>query len=113
MNIYISLPITGRPLPEAVNHADTVKSYLSKKGHVATSPFDIYAGDKPEWEDYMLADLRELLKSDAVCFCKGWESSPGCRLEMDAVREANVHRLITDEGKQIEIWYEDEPRTWR
>ena len=106
MNVYISLPVTGRPLPEAVDHADTVKSYLSRKGHVASSPFDIYAGDKPEWEDYMLADLRELLKSDAVCFCKGWEGSPGCRLEMDAVKETNAHRIAAGDGKLIEIMYE-------
>lgn len=86
MNIYISLPITGRE-KEAREHADMMKSALSKSGHRPVSPFDIYAGKHPAYEDYLCADLRALADCDAILLCAGWESSRGCRIEANFARE--------------------------
>lgn len=114
MNVYISLPVTGRPLPEAVNHADTVKTALSKQGHRVTTPFDVFAGANPGWEDYITADVNVAMTSDTVYFCDGWERSPGCRLEMNAVTEVNNHRIAVGEGgKLINVVFETPERKWR
>ncbi len=79
MRIYISLPISNDP--KAREKADLIKATLSRQGHKPVSPFDIYAGDKPTYEDHICYDLRAMLDCDAVLFCKGWEKSCGCNIE--------------------------------
>lgn len=101
MNIYISVPISGRPIEEARNHADLVKSALSRKGHTATTPFDVYAGKNPTYEDYICYDLRAMLECDAVYFCGGWEQSCGCNIEHDVAMRFKAH-----EKKDFKIMYE-------
>lgn len=86
MRIYISLPITGVE-NEAREHADLIKASLSRLGYTPVSPFDIYAGKNPSYIDYLCADIKELVKCDAVMFCKGWQFSRGCRIERAFAQE--------------------------
>lgn len=74
MKIYISLPISSRDISEARQHADLMKSALSRLGHTPVSPFDIYAGYKPDYYDYLCADLRALDGCDAIMMCRGWKN---------------------------------------
>jgi hypothetical protein len=36
---------------------------------------------KPQWSDYMRADIQKLCESDCVYFLRGWEKSKGACLE--------------------------------
>lgn len=89
--VYISVPISGRPLEEARHEADLVKRMLSIQGYDPVSPFDIWAGDGATWEDHMVADLRALMGCDAIYMCPGWAMSCGCCIEFDLVRNINTH----------------------
>ena len=81
MKIYISLPISGKPEKETREKADRIKAALSRAGHTPVNPFDIYAGDKPSYADYLCADLLALYDCDAIFLCEGWQFSRGCRIE--------------------------------
>lgn len=100
MRIYISLPITGNE-QSAREKAAIVKTSLSKQGHKPISPFDIYAGKDPTYDDYICYDLRAMLGCDAIYFCKGWEQSCGCNIEHDAAL-----RYIAHGKKNFKITYE-------
>jgi hypothetical protein len=84
MKIYISIPITGQ-VEKARDHADVIKAFISRRGDIAVSPFDIYAGKHPEYADYLAADIRALLQCDGIFFASGWEESLGCNIEHDIV----------------------------
>lgn len=100
MKIYISLPITGQER-EAREHADMVKSALSRKGYKPVSPFDIYAGKNPTYADYLCRDLRALADCDAILLCEGWERSRGCRIEADFAREFGKKILYENEDHKF------------
>lgn len=83
MKIYLSLPISNLPIEQVRNKADLIKTYLSKSGQTVVSPFDIYAGENPTYEDHLAEDIRQLLNCDAIYLCKGWNMSCGCSIEHD------------------------------
>lgn len=101
MKVYISLPITGRPLQEVKAHADAVKRLLEDMRLKPVSPLEIYAGENPCYAEYMGADIAVLLQCDGVIFCKGWQSSCGCCIEFDA-----VHRMNSMREAGIAVFYE-------
>ena len=80
MNIYISLPISGRE-KEAREKADRVRAMLSSKGLTPVNPFEIYTGEGAEYFDHICYDLRALADCEAVFLCEGWEHSKGCLIE--------------------------------
>lgn len=101
MKIYISIPISGYDIDKVREHADFVKMALSRKGYKPVTPFDIYAGKNPTYEDYICHDLRAMLDCDAIYFCQGWEHSCGCGVEHDtAMRFKAYHK------KDFKIMYE-------
>lgn len=69
--IYISIPITGRDEARHREYADLMKARLSRSGWRPVSPFEIYAGKKPTYADYICYDLRALADCDAVVMCEG------------------------------------------
>lgn len=81
MKIYISIPISGHDETAQREKADMMKARLSRLGHAAVNPFDIYAGENPTYIDFIVADLRQLWTCDAIMLCKDWQKSRGCRLE--------------------------------
>lgn len=84
-------------------HADMIKAKLSRKGYNPVSPFDIYAGTNPTYNDYLSCDIRVLLDCDGAYFCKGWRFSFGCNIEHDVAR-----RLFLRDSNNFKIFYEDE-----
>ena len=100
--IYISIPITGYNVTTQRQKADLVKAKLSREGWTPVSPFDIYAGKNPKYEDYICADLRAMMDCDAIFMCKGWESSVGCRIEYSV---ATLMKIRT--GKPQEVIFEN------
>ena len=113
--IYISIPISGErggseevcKLKEqkAKEKADLLKAKLSREGYIVVSPFDVYCGKHPRYEDYICYDLRAMLDCDIVYFCEGWEHSLGCSVEHDVVMrfKSKVHDRNV---KDYEIRYE-------
>lgn len=91
MRIYISIPITGTDIRKTREKADLIKARLSRDGHTPVSPFDIYAGKNPTYEDYLCSGLQVMLGCDAVFFCKGWDESCGCSIEYNAVMRFKAH----------------------
>lgn len=89
MKIYISIPITGHDEHKQREKADLAKAMLSRAGHKAVSPFDIYAGHDPQYADYLCADLRTLADCDAIYLCDSWQFSRGCRIEANFAKEFN------------------------
>ena len=87
MKVYISIPISGHDETEVREHADLIKSSLSRAGHRPVSPFDVYAGKKPTYADYLCCDLRALADCDAIFLCNGWQFSRGCRIERNFAEE--------------------------
>lgn len=53
MKIYISLPISGRNLPDAVKEAATVEDIILAKGHTPINPFKVHPGTGTEYADYL------------------------------------------------------------
>ena len=98
--IYISLPITGQE-SKAREKADRIKTALSKKGYKPVSPFDIYSGSDPEYEDHICNDLRAMMDCDIIYFCQGWENSCGCGIEHDVVMRFKAYGK-----KDFKIMYE-------
>jgi hypothetical protein len=44
-------------------------------------------GAQSDYEEYLCQDIYQIIKVfDAVCFCRGWQQSRGCRLEMAAAK---------------------------
>lgn len=99
--VYISIPISGLPIGPVREKADLIKASLSRLGFEPVSPFDIYAGAKPTYEDYICCDLRAMLDCDAVYFCHGWRDSCGCNIEHDVAL-----RYIKFNKKQFKLMYE-------
>ena len=100
MKIYISVPISGQE-QKAREKADLIKAKLSREGNDVVSPFDVYAGKNPTYEDYICYDLRAMLDCDAILFCKGWEKSCGCNIEHDVAMRFKAHGR-----KEFKIMYE-------
>lgn len=102
MKVYISIPISGKPLKDTMQKADGIKSALSRKGYRPVSPFDIYCGNEPKYEDYLCHDLRAMMDCDAVYFCTGWEQSCGCNIEHDVAMRFKAYGK-----KDFKIMYEE------
>ena len=98
--VYISLPITGQE-SKAREKADRIKKALSQKGYKVVSPFDIYSGDNPSYEDHICHDLRAMLGCDVVYFCEGWDKSCGCGIEHDVVMRFKAYGK-----KDFKVMYE-------
>lgn len=93
MRIYISIPISNLDEKKQREKADRVKTMLSKMGHKAINPFEIYAGKEATLGRQIGYDIAVLIDfADAIFLCKGWRKSKGCQVE---AKVAEVY------GKQI------------
>jgi hypothetical protein len=100
MKIYLSGPISGkrngnrRAFDKVIKIID--KSFLGLGAIKIINPLEIakivdldfslrnrnrFYTVKPEWKDYMKADLRRLCDADCLYSLKGWEKSKGAVLE--------------------------------
>lgn len=86
MKLYISIPITGRPIISAKHHANTIKARLAEYGHECITPFDICTEPDRPYAHYMGKDIEALLADniEGVVFGCGFYNSKGCMLERAA-----------------------------
>ena len=99
MKIYISIPITDKDEREQKEHADLIKSALSRAGHEVVNPFDIVPCKNPTYADYICADLRVLADCDAIFLCHGWQFSRGCRIERTFAEEFGL-QVMYENGSE-------------
>lgn len=92
MKIYISLPISGRE-KEARYRAEKIAKAIKESGHIPVNPFEISAGEYPDYFDHISADLKELMKCDAIYFDKDFPDSYGCRIEWEVANILNEKHM--------------------
>lgn len=72
---------------------------VARQKHVSAAQ----GGGRHSWECYMKADLRELLTCDGVALLRGWEMSPGARIEFITATSVGIETRPVDEWvKSIE-----------
>ena len=84
MKIYISGPITGKPLDQARADFAAAAEEIVRRGHEAVNPCMLQNILNPEttsWEQYMKAALGLLRASDALLMLPGWDKSTGAQIE--------------------------------
>lgn len=93
MKLYISIPISGRPLHEAKYHAECIKAALTPHGHECITPFDVCSEPGKSYGYYMGRDIEAILDKniDGVVFGNGFHDSKGCMLEHAAAQIYGKH----------------------
>lgn len=86
MKIYVSIPISGRPLDDAKAHANSIAGQLASHGHEVVTPFDVCPDSSKPYACCMGRDIEALLGCDAIVIGDGWGNSRGCRLERAAAQ---------------------------
>lgn len=82
--LYISLPISGRPLKEAADEAAKLKTALEDEGYDVVTPFEVCPDNTLPYSALMGKDIAVLLECDAICLAPRWKNSKGCSLERAA-----------------------------
>ena len=91
MKIYISLPISGRPMDEVRNDSENAKAKIEELGHVPVSPLDVSPDPDVPYSEHIGKDISALLECDAIVLLKGFLVSRGCLLEREAARIYEKH----------------------
>ena len=92
MKIYISLPISGKEKVARVRAAK-VANIIKQAGHTPVNPFDIYAGENPDYFDHLCCDLRAMMDCDMILFYGGMHhKSCGCQIEHNVAAELIFHK---------------------
>lgn len=105
MRIYISIPISGKDERKQREKADMIKAYLSRHGHEAVNPFEIYAGKNPCYKDRLQYGLRVLMDCDAAYFATGWSESIGCKIEYVTATEFGLIKIFEKSAARHEQEY--------
>jgi hypothetical protein len=114
--VYISGPITGMRDKNRKAFAKAAE-VLRKTLNVDTviNPHDIVLEGSPTWEDYMKADLREMLTCDTVVMLDGWGEGRGATLEEYVARQLGmrviwmwqIERMLTARAETLEQLLEE------
>lgn len=101
MKVYISGKITGINLEDCQAKFEKTKERLKLLGHEVVNPLEIapYDPDKT-WEDYMIDDIRELFKCDAICMQEDWFLSKGAKVEKAIAQELEL-KIFYQQGLRI------------
>ncbi|MBD5344364.1 MAG: DUF4406 domain-containing protein [Bacteroides sp.] len=91
MKLYLSIPISGRPLHEAKNQAERIKAKLTSYGHECISQFEVCPEPNQSYAYYMGRDIEALLSDDieGVIFGAGFHYSKGYQHEHAAAKIYN------------------------
>ena len=88
MKLYLSGPISGKADGNRTAFGAAARA-LHECGHQPINPYIVgdllqaeFGGIPPAWEDYMRADIAELMTCDAVATLHGWAESRGACIEV-------------------------------
>jgi len=98
LKAYVSGPITG--LIESVYLANFKKAeiLLKEMGYYPVNPCEIDTKDCKSWEDYMVCDIKELFKCQAIYMLKNWRTSKGARIERAIALEMGMFVFYEEEA---------------
>ena len=117
IKVYLSMPISGRPINEAIAEGKRIVETLSAAypNWEIINPLDISAGlpkevwslpERKRYAAFMGADIEALLgEADAVAFTMGALVSKGCRLEICLANIYNLPRIFlnaADKASRVE-----------
>lgn len=100
MNIYISIPISGKDLSTQQALAAQIAERIKALGHEAVNLFDTPLAP-PEWSEQqkyaycMGRDVKRLLMCDAILMCQGWAESRGCKIELNAAAHCGLEQYFS------------------
>ena len=98
MKIYVSIPITGRPLDDAKAHAKAIAEQFAAHGHDVITPFDVCPDSTKPYSYCMGRDIEALLGCDAIAIGNEWFNSRGCLLEKAAVN-GDLAEFVLDKNE--------------
>ena len=80
MKVYTSGKITGNPFYKA--DFENAAKEMEEAGHEPINPVSVYGeGTCSTYKEYIDRDMELLAGCDGIYMLKGWEDSPGARLE--------------------------------
>lgn len=124
-NVYLSIPISGRPLQEVVAEGARLVKQL-KRDHPdwniinplklsADLPKDVW--DLPERQRYakfMGIDVEALIgETDAIYFVHGWRDSKGCQIEYAIAKIMSIPCIFNDDCVMIEAEANQDVSYWQ
>lgn len=89
--IYISGPISGRPIAEAMSKFDDVAESIMETGNIPVNPMDM-SGWALSWKTYIQIAQMILFSGeiDMVYMLDGWEESHGACMERHYAKIAGI-----------------------
>jgi hypothetical protein len=102
MKIYLSGKISGLPFDNVFEKFEAHALLLEKKGYNPINPLNV-SPFKPEkeWSDYMIDDIAELFKCEAIYMLDDWGQSIGARIEYGIARELGLKIMFAGEFNSI------------
>lgn len=94
---YIAGKIGNLPFDEVRLKFELAKQEMINHGWDAVIPLEFAHNHGRTWAEYMLEDLAELNKCDAVVLLPCWEDSPGARIERAFAYGAGKQVLLFDD----------------
>ena len=91
MKVYISGKISETNIEDTRDDFEIIEQRLRREGHEVVNPFKIKHSKKSTWEDYMRADIIEMMKCDSIYLVKGWQYSKGAKIEVQLANDLNFH----------------------
>lgn len=109
----ISQPMGGLTEEEILNTRKEAIEYLESQGYEVVNTYYENLGTNEEssinrglW--YLGRSLMDMAKVDAVYFCDGWNTRPGCKIEYEAARQYGLYIIIgKDHSKKTPLTFGD------
>lgn len=101
MRVYISIPITGKYYDVQKREADKAKNWLEENGMTGISPFENGMDTNQPRNRHMQRDIEMLLNADAIMPMQLWQSSKGCKLEMEIAKQTGKVILLVPWALEI------------
>lgn len=101
MRVYISIPITGKCYDEQRQKAEVAKNWLDENGMTGVSPFENGMDTNKPRHQHMQRDIEMLLDADAIMPMQLWQSSKGCKLEMEIAKQTGKVILLVPWALEI------------
>ena len=94
LKVYISIPIARYDYEAQKKIADKAKEWLERNSMEAVSPFENGLNKTALRHEHMQRDIQMLLECDAIMPIGSWQSSRGCKLEMEIAKQTDKTMIL-------------------
>jgi hypothetical protein len=95
--VYISGKITGLELSDAESKFELAEkdakyhfSKITESKIKSINPMKLNHKENATWEDFMIVDIAELFKCNAIYMLDNWRESKGARIEHSIAKEMGI-----------------------